>query len=276
MKVNQKRMLLKPWHFLFPFHSESLIKIKPVPGQPSLPACRRPAGPARAPRSPAAGPRPCPEGAAVLPRHWVGTGSPPLPTASPEAAAAAARAARCFPRPRILQRDPRLSSQPMHGPASPGWEFRVEDIKSAPLEAASQQRARGVEGETPAPQAAAELRTESKPGGPAPSLSARSALGAVAPLSPTAAGWASGATHLPQPAAPPGAKLRRRPRHLHGDIRSTAGALSGAGARRRPACCGGLGGGWELWPRRSRGPGIDRRLTPAASRLRPRRGSARV
>lgn len=69
----------------------------------------------------------------------------------------------------------------------------MEDIESSPLEAASQQRARGVEGETPAPQAAAELRTESKPGGPAPPAerSLRSRGGRAAPADGSGAGQRS-------------------------------------------------------------------------------------
>lgn len=163
-------MLLKPWHFLFPFHSESLIKLSPVPGQPSLPACRRPAGPARASRSLSAGPGPCPEGSAVLPRDRVGTGSPPLPDGLTRSRGRRCPRSQVFPRPRFLQCDPRLGSQSMHGQAAPCQEFRVETRKRIPggcRRLASHQRARGVEWGSPAPQAAAELRTESKPGGPA-------------------------------------------------------------------------------------------------------------
>lgn len=118
-----------------------------------------------------------------------------------------------------------------------------------------------------------ELRTESKPGGPRCLPRGHALPGpCLGPASRSRqrqqAGRAGEATYRPQPAAPPWAQPRRSPRHLHGDIRSTAGTAAGMvrSARRLRA----------LAVPGSRGPGIDGSLPPAASRLRPRPGSARV
>lgn len=294
-------MLLKPWHFLFPFHSERLIKLSPVPRQYAplylparLPPTRRPgrrfpsscggagAGAGAVPqgrcrRSPGAG---GPRGASAPPPLRRPHPRPPLP-AQPGISTDRG----------LLQSDPRVSpvvharagSSP-RGISREGHRPPARPLREAPAAAARPRTdAPAACGGEPAPRPPRSCKLKVNPAAPRSPPGGRSPLPGPAAAPPPRsrrrprAGRAGGAAHLPQPAAPPGAKPRRRPRHLHGDIRSTAGALSGAGARRRPACCGGLGGGWELWLRPSRGPGTDhRRHPPAASRLRPRRGSARV
>lgn len=164
VKVNQKRILFKPWHFLFPFHSQSLIKLSPVPAQPSLPA-RGPGG-QRVPSSPRRSPR----------------ARAAKPSVSPSSGSARGP---CTPR--LL---------PAGSLACGTWRAHPGGLPSLGHPPSERQRSR-------------ELK-----------------------VNPAGLGLLS-RSHLPQPAAPPGAQLGRR---LHGDIRSTAGALSGA-----PACCGGLG-----------------------------------
>lgn len=143
-------MLPKPWHFLFPFNSERFIKLSAVPRQctplylpvadllarpalPFVPQRGRGRGRGRAPR-------------ALQPVPGSGLLSSP---ASPEAAAAAARAARCvFTDRGPLQRDPRVSSV---------------------VHARTGSSPRGIsrEGHRPRTLSAAELQNESKLGGPA-------------------------------------------------------------------------------------------------------------
>lgn len=239
-KVNQKRMLPKPWHFLFPFNSERFIKLSAVPrhctplylpvadllARPALPfAPQRGRGRAGA----GAGGR-CGRyrGAGFSPRQPPPKPRPPLP-AQPGV----------FSRTEDLRSATRGSAPwPTRGPALPREEFRVKGIDRAPRPPPSCK----MKVNPAAPRSPPRGRSRPEPGrSPALADGQR-------------AGRAGGATYLGQPAAPPGAEPRRRPRHLHGDIRSTAGTLSGAGARRRPACCGALRGGRELCLRRSRGP----------------------
>lgn len=181
----------------------------------------RPAGPVGPSLLLAAGPEPCPEGAAVVPGEREGPGAPLFPAGCLRSQVQSRSQERSVGQPRCSALGPAPTRNKLRGKDGdrarrppPGCKLKVNPaVPRFPQPRVALLRGPDA---SPSPHFCRRQRAERESGV---------------------------TTYLPQPDAPPGAKPKRRPQHLHGDIRSKAGALSGARARRRPACCRGLGGG---------------------------------